>query len=175
MNLKWILCPYFVHVSLSPQYDSLYSQKKVMKKLLTLSLFTFALSTLLLTSCNKYEEGSNFSLISKTSRMVNNWEMTKLEQTNGTATADITSTVDYIELDMNEDNTYEKRTALTILVQIINVETGTWAFNNDKTQVLLNASDGTTTTCDIIKLKKDELKISYSENSILSTIEMETK
>jgi hypothetical protein len=107
--------------------------------------------------------------------MINNWEMTKLEQTSGIATADVTSTVDYIELDMNEDNTFEMRTALTILVQIISVETGTWAFNDDKTQVLLTLENGSVRTCNIIKLKKDELKISYTENAITNTIEMETK
>ena len=146
-----------------------------MKKLLAFGLFAFALSALTLTSCNKYEEGSNVSFISKNSRMINNWEMTKLEQTSGIATADVTSTVDYIELDMNEDNTFEMRTALTILVQIISVETGTWAFNDDKTQVLLTLENGSVRTCNIIKLKKDELKISYTENAITNTIEMETK
>jgi hypothetical protein len=146
-----------------------------MKKLLAFGLFAFALSALTLTSCNKYEEGANFSFISKNSRMINNWEMTKLEQTSGIATADVTSTVDYIELDMNEDNTFEMRTALTILVQIISVETGTWAFNDDKTQVLLTLENGSVRTCNIIKLKKDELKISYTENAITNTIEMETK
>jgi hypothetical protein len=154
---------------------AIFTKKRVMKKLLAFGLFAFALSALTLTSCNKYEEGSNFSFISKNSRMINNWEMTKLEQTSGIATADVTSTVDYIELDMNEDNTFEMRTALTILVQIISVETGTWAFNDDKTQVLLTLENGSVRTCNIIKLKKDELKISYTENAITNTIEMETK
>jgi len=49
-----------------------------MKKTSKFSLFVMVLSAVILSSCSKYEEGPNFSLASKESRMSREW---KLEST----------------------------------------------------------------------------------------------
>lgn len=51
-----------------------------MKKTLFFIVLTLIVATTFLSSCSKYDEGSNFTLLSKKSRMVNNWHLMSISQ-----------------------------------------------------------------------------------------------
>lgn len=127
-----------------------------MKKLIiyTFSLFLLSASV---TSCSKYEEGPNFTLSSKKSRLVGDWKLVKLTE-NGT---DVSLTNYTGTTSIKDDGTYTaKITYTTFGIPISFDSDGKWEFNGDKTKVLFTETGETTSTgLTIVKLASKELKL----------------
>ncbi len=132
----------------------------------TSALLMFALAMVAVTSCNKYEEGSNFSLLSAKARLVNDWKVQKVTyQSGGYATYAYPNMTTSIK----KDNTYLSKVYSGSGSYEVN---GVWSFNSDKTQVTFVESDGDTSIYTIIKLKDKELTLQMVEGSITTTIEL---
>lgn len=114
-----------------------------------------AILAIIAVSCDKYEEGSNFSLLSAKNRLVNSWSLTKITLTSGSVSSESTSDEQIITFENN--NTYVSQGNFSGF----NVEeNGVWNFNNDKTELTTNDGNGNVTTFKILKLKNDELALS---------------
>jgi hypothetical protein len=98
-----------------------------------------ALSLIFLTpSCSKYPNGSKFTLLTKTNRVVNDWKLTSY-MINGN---EFIESQPEISLVIEKDGTYSWTATQTVLGQIQSeFEHGTWSFNDDKTSLLI-LSDG---------------------------------
>lgn len=116
----------------------------------------FAFIILSLGSCSKYDEGSA-SLSSKKSRLVNNWTTVSITA-NG---FDITALKTITGVDIYSNNTF------TVYGEVNGVVTSSnaiWAFDSNKTHVLVTNGDGSIDTYEIIKLEKDSLKLRIVNN-----------
>lgn len=114
-----------------------------------------AILAIIAVSCDKYEEGSNFSLLSAKNRLVNSWSLAKITLTSGSVSSESTSDEQIITFENN--NTYVSQGNFSGF----NVEeNGVWNFNNDKTELTTNDGNGNVTTFKILKLKNDELALS---------------
>jgi hypothetical protein len=115
-------------------------------------IIVFSLLFVLLGACNKYEEGSNFSLLSAKNRLVNNWKLTKYEV--GGVNQPINNNTG-LEMDFYNDNTF-KRTWVIGGWQV--PENGDWAFVDGKRKITLKKSDGTLELYTIVQLKSKDFK-----------------
>lgn len=137
-----------------------------MKKSMTFKVFAFALVALMVASCSKYDEGSNFSFISKKSRVANTWEVSSLTA-NG---IDITSLSPVDQIVSTQEGVWTTTYTVGGLT-----DAGTWVFNDDNTTITIVDNIGTTTWT-IIKLKKDEMKLSSVDSNGLTIVtELVTK
>ena len=121
----------------------------------------------LVSSCNKYEEGPSFSLLSAKMRITGDWTATAMTVDN--QDTDLTN-ID-ISVSINNDGTYALETVTTIVVGSLSSsytssEAGTWEFNSDKTSVLMMA-DGSSTAyqATILKLENKEMKLRTVDGS----------
>lgn len=105
-------------------------------------------------SCNKYEEGSNFSILTAKARLVNTWTLDKVTVTNGSVSSETTN--NDVTLIIKKDGSY---TSYGTYWGFTFSDDGTWEFNSDKTAVLFTNSNGDVTTNTIIKLKNKELSL----------------
>lgn len=130
-----------------------------MKRFLGFSLIAMiAMTTMVTTSCSKYEEGSKFTLLSKKARLVNVWTLTGATS-DGT---DVMSFMPAVKLDIKKDDTY----ALSFTISgLTTTETGTWAFSSDKANVILTAADNSVVTWKILMLKNKDLKVQDADNT----------
>jgi len=139
-----------------------------MKKITFLGFAIALASATILTSCNKYEEGSNFSLISKKNRVVNDWSLSTVEDSNGTSVdlSGITTTAS-----IKKDGSYTTTSSFSILGQTItDTENGTWSFTDDKTGLTFtDDATSTASTSTIVKLTNGELKLRDEETKYVST------
>jgi hypothetical protein len=128
------------------------------KLLLTFSVF----AALVLSSCGKYEEGPKFTLESKKSRLVGNWNVTSVKK-NGVEQSLPGTTVEY---DIKEDGTYIQRLVVTVFGQnFTDSKAGTWKFSPDKNFLLTKEIvSGNEANWRIIKLSKQELKFRNISN-----------
>ena len=133
----------------------------LMNKYLVLALIFFSVLSLIvattfLSSCSKYDEGSKFTLLTKKSRMVNNWHLTSITQDG------VSLNMSGILLDLNlmKDGSATTTLSYTVLGQTFtDVTNGTWEFNDDKSKLVLTETGATITDeYTILKLTKDELK-----------------
>ena len=94
-----------------------------------------ALSLIFLTpSCSKYPNGSKFTLLTKSNRMVNDWKLTSY-MINGN---EFIESQPEISLVIEKDGTYSWTATQTVLGQIQSeFEHGTWSFNDDKTSLMI--------------------------------------
>ena len=134
-----------------------------MKRLFFIGLATLAVSSATLTSCGKYEEGPSLALSSKTSRLAGSWELTA-QTTNGVADAltGLTQT-----MTISKEGTYSTLISYSYMgFNYTNDFTGTWAFSEDKTQ-LITTVDGLTgtDTQTIVRLAGKELKLKTVDGS----------
>ena len=136
--------------------------KLIMK---TSAMLMFALTLVAISSCNKYEEGSNFSVLSAKARLVNNWKVVKATYENSGFS---TTSTPNMTVAIKKDNTYI--TTVTSGSSSYSVN-GTWVLNTDKTQVTFVESDGDTSIYTIVKLKNKELTLRIVEGSTTTTIE----
>ena len=121
------------------------------------TLFFLLLTALTFSSCSKYEEGSKFTLLTKKQRMVNDWKMKQLTA-NGD---DITSLNIITEVDIRDNGT------ITVRGKFLGISTsdnGSWAFDNDKSHLLITSQDGSVDNYEIIRLKDKELKVKITTN-----------
>lgn len=127
-----------------------------MKKIIFFSVLSLIVATTFLSSCSKYDEGSKFTLLTKKSRMVNNWHLTSISQ-DGAAL-----NMSGIQLDMNlmKDGSATTTLSYTVLGQTFtDVTNGTWEFNDDKSKLVLTETGASVTDeYTILKLTKDEMK-----------------
>ena len=127
-----------------------------MKKTIFFSVLSLIVATTFLSSCSKYDEGSNFTLLTKKSRMVNNWHLTSITQDG------VSLNMSGILLDLNlmKDGSATTTLSYTVLGQTFTDETnGAWEFNDDKSKLVLTETGATITDeYTILKLTKDELK-----------------
>ncbi|GAB5417344.1 MAG: hypothetical protein Crog4KO_29260 [Crocinitomicaceae bacterium] len=124
--------------------------------LLTL-LFVFA-------ACNRYEEGSNFSLISAKARLANTWTISNITYTSGGNTTTITGTTGTMTI--SKDGTWNSTTTYTVFgSQQTDTDSGTWTFSDDKTQVTFVDSNGDANISTIIKLKNKELTLTNTDDN----------
>ena len=131
-----------------------------MKKSFFYTSFAVLSLVFVLASCNKYEEGANFSLRSAKARLVNTWTLQKTITTVGTLTSESTS--DNVTMDIKKDGTYAlSGTYFGFTV----TDNGTWEFNSDKTGLVTTDSNGNTTTATIIKLKNKEFVLQNIDGS----------
>lgn len=102
-------------------------------KFLILPLIALSL-IFLMPSCSKYPNGSKFTLLTKTNRMVNDWKLTSY-MINGNEFID---NQPEISLVIEKDGTYSWTATQTVLGQIQSeFEHGTWSFNDDKTSLMM--------------------------------------
>ena len=121
----------------------------------------------LVSSCNKYEEGPSFSLLSAKMRITGDWTATAMTVNN--EDTDLTN-ID-ITVSINNDGTYAAETVTTIVVGSLSssyttTEVGTWDFNSDKTSVLMMVDgESNATEATILKLENKEMKLRTVSNS----------
>ena len=128
-----------------------------MKKLFFIGLATLAVSSATLTSCGKYEEGPGFALSSKTARLTGSWKLTA-QTTNGVADA-LTGLTQTMEI--TKDGKYSVLISYSYMgFNYTNDFTGTWAFSDDKLN-LITTVDGLTgsDSQEILRLAGKELKL----------------
>ena len=117
----------------------------------------FVLIALTFSACSKYDEGKA-SLASKKSRLVNNWTMVKLTA-NG---FDVTSFKLITGVDIRDNNTF------TVYGEAGGTPTSSssvWAFDKDKSHVLVTNGDGSVDSYEIIRLEKDALKLQIVDDN----------
>jgi hypothetical protein len=111
-------------------------------------------TAVVVSSCGKYEDGPNFSLLSKKSRVVGTWDMKTLTDSQTGATDNFCQNGAYcVEITMDKDN---KLTQKISDGSYSYTYTGTWDFNDDKTQ-LTWTTPSYTTSYEIKRLTNKEL------------------
>ena len=126
-----------------------------MKKLLIYFLL-LTISTVIISACGKYEEGPGISFLTKKNRITNTWNLTS-RTTNGSTTNLSNQTWEVV---IKDDDTYTSK-ATILGVPFFN-EIGAWKFSDDKLDLLTTpASSANTVSWEIVRLKKDELKLRY--------------
>ena len=116
----------------------------------------FLISIFVLGACSKYEEGGP-SLASKKSRLVNHWKTQQITADG----VDVTSWNLITEVIIRDNNT------ITVIGSPFGIPTssdGAWAFNGDKSAVLVTNNDGSVDHYEIVMLQKDESKFRIENN-----------
>lgn len=134
-----------------------------MKKTLFFSVLSLIVATTFLSSCSKYDEGSKFTLLSKNSRMVNDWHL--ISQTENGFALNLSGVSWHLTL--SKDGTAKTTFSYTIAGQTLTNEiNGEWLFNNDKSKlILVDSSNNTSEEYTIIKLSNSELKVQQIDPS----------
>ena len=128
-----------------------------MKKIIIYSFLFISLGAGF-SSCGKYEEGPNFTLLSKKARITNTWKFTSQTQNGIDVTPDPMSYS--LTKTLKKDGTLDAD--LTIFSQPF-TSSGSWAFSDDKEDLILTDPTGTQ-TYEILKLTNSELKVSNIQN-----------
>ncbi len=136
-----------------------------MKKVFGILMIVAA--TMTISSCAKYDEGSNFTLLSAKSRVINVWTVSAWTA-NGN---DIMSFNAVDQIDVKKDNTV----AVTTTVLGTVTDNGTWVLSDDKATLTFTDSAGDATAYTILKLTKDEMKLSNTSNSVEYIMTLVTK
>ena len=136
-----------------------------MKKVFGILMIVAA--TMTISSCAKYDEGSNFTLLSAKSRVVNVWKVSAWTA-NGN---DIMSFNVVDQIDVQKDNIV----TVTSTVFGTTTDTGTWVLSDDKATLTFTDSAGDATAYTILKLTKDEMKLSNTSNSVEYIMTLVTK
>jgi hypothetical protein len=120
-------------------------------------------TAVVVSGCGKYEDGPNFSLLSKKSRVVGTWDMKSLTDSQTGVTDNFCQNGAYcVEITMDKDN---KLTQKISDGSYSYTYTGTWDFNDDKTQ-LIWTTPSYTTSYEIKRLTNKEL---WLDDDITST------
>lgn len=123
-----------------------------MKKSTFFKLLPVLFLALIFTSCDKYEDGGNFSVLTAKMRITNDWTSTALTVQIGS----VANTSNEEVLSIKEDGSF--KTTGSIL-GITFTKEGTWEFNDDKTEITFTDDNGGVETWTITKLKNNELKL----------------
>ena len=106
-------------------------------------------------------------MLSKKSRVVNNWKVIS-------ATAygeDYTASYPIKEIDITKDGKFKE---LIYNDGQLNYFTRAWVFNDDKTELIVTIGNSTN-ILEILKLEKDEMKIRHKSPNSELTLELVTK
>jgi hypothetical protein len=123
-----------------------------MKKNILKATALVVLSIFVLTSCNKYEDGPKFSLLTKKARLSGEWVVESITYNS----TDVTSS--YLEilganfvLEIDKKGTYK--------TEGLDPDSGTWSLGEDKDdiRILSSTSGSTEDTYRILKLKNKNL------------------
>ncbi|MCR9171035.1 MAG: copper resistance protein NlpE N-terminal domain-containing protein [bacterium] len=135
-----------------------------MKKSTLLKAFGLLSLLFVFAACNKYEEGSNFSLLTAKARISNTWTISQITFTSGSSSTTDTSTTGTVIV--NKDGTWSSTITYQVFGQpVTSTDSGTWQFNDDKTQVIMTDDSGDVTTATIIKLKNKELSLETTDSN----------
>ena len=128
-----------------------------MKNIALLSLFV----VLFLTSCNKYSEGPNFSLLTRKARITNDWILESYTK-DGTELYDGSYE---LNLSIESDGTYSKSQITSSLGQLQSETThGTWEFENSQSEIVLLENGFTIgESYEIIMLKNKNIKLRQTD------------
>ena len=128
-----------------------------MKKIIIYSFLFISLGAGF-SSCEKYEEGPNFTFLSKKARITNTWKFTS-QTTNG---IDVTpDPMSYsLTMTLKKDGTFDAD--YTIFSQPF-TSSGSWAFSDDKEDLILSDPTGVQIS-EILKLTNSELKLRNIQN-----------
>ena len=134
-----------------------------MKKTLFFSVLSLIVATTFLSSCSKYDEGSKFTLLSKKSRMVNDWHL--MSKSVGAFEINLSGISKHLKL--SKDGSLEYTETFIVLGQTYEEITyGTWEFSDDKSKLVLQETGGTITgEYTILKLTSSELKVQQIDSS----------
>jgi hypothetical protein len=114
------------------------------------------LAGLLFSSCGKYDEGPNFSLRSKKSRLVNVWVIDKVIQDGEDVTEMIKESNPNYSMDIRKDNTVIITQYDEDLGQMVENK-GKWEFSKDKEEVEFSDDEtGQISTEEILRLTNNE-------------------
>lgn len=138
-----------------------------MKKSIYFAAFALLSVMFVFSSCNRYDEGANFSLLTAKARLVNTWTMASSSYESGGNTTTNTGFSEVIVI-FSKDNSYSYTGKY---LGFPFSEAGNWAFNSDKTSVIMTEDNGDVETWKLIKLKNKELKVSTPLNNGTLTFE----
>ncbi len=128
-----------------------------MKTTIKTVLLTAIVLAFVLPSCKKYEEGPLISLSSAKSRVVNVWKMEKVWVNSSEITNSWSTLWPSFSMELKNDDTY------ILTWSPLVVENGTWTFDNPKERIITTATaSASSTVYTIIRLKKDEMWVTYS-------------
>ncbi len=113
------------------------------------------LSALIITSCNKYDDGPAISLKSRTERVANTWEVEEAMNDGN----DVSSDFDQYQLTMLSDGDATLVALYSIGDLSFEFETdGTWEFQDNQEKIFLDfENDDADRTFVILRLMEDEL------------------
>jgi hypothetical protein len=125
---------------------------------------------LVLNSCKKYEEGPVFSLASKKSRVVNVWKLEKMLVNNTDATSLFLLIAPAYTVEFEKNNTY------TITWTQNSEETGVWAFDGARDNLVLTPSHANNISeWRILRLKSNELWAEYHDGNDTMEVHLVSK
>ena len=112
-----------------------------------------------LTACGKYEDGPNFSLLTKKQRLTGDWEVEKLID----GGVNLISNGYDIEMEFDKDGDFEISSSYNITeygytYSGTNTVEGEWEFSSDKEEIELNFDDGDYQEIEITRLTNKELE-----------------
>lgn len=127
----------------------------------SLGLFVLTLGLSGLTSCNKYEEGPQFSFLPAKNRLARTWRLTDVTK-NGNSFMNSNYTLD-VTFGKNGSVNGKEVTSVNGS-SITNSYVGNWEFNGDKTHLLVK-KDGENDFRDneILELRNSDLKLRYTD------------
>ena len=118
------------------------------------------LGSILFTSCKKYEDGPTISLLTRKTRMVNEWVIEKATDEKGN---DVTSYWQGANplLSIKKDKTYSSTIILGVILS------GIWDFSNKDEDVVFSQSSpyANSTTYKILRLKDKELWLRETDST----------
>jgi hypothetical protein len=131
-----------------------------MKTTLKTACIAILLMIIVMPACQKYDDGPFLSLASAKSRAVNTWKMDRA-YSNG---SDVTSYFNLLwpsfTIELRKDDNYVTTWSSAI------AESGTWTFDNPKENIITTpAGSVITTTWNILKLKKDEMWVKFTDGT----------
>jgi hypothetical protein len=126
------------------------------------NIFVLVMFGMLVASCGKYEEGPNFTLLTKKQRVSGTWEL--VESTSNGTPVDLSQvTTKYI---MSKDGSYAFSSSIIVFGFPVPLnETGSWTFSEDKLQLVFAPDNSQTVNkVSILRLTNKELKTTYVDN-----------
>jgi len=136
-----------------------------MKKFIICGLIALSAISVTITSCNKYEDGPKFSLLTKKMRITGDWTATESIYTT-TSGSSTTSTISGVTLSIEKDGTYKE-------TDPSGSDSGTWRLGEDKDDLLTTSSapGSVEEGARILKLKSKELwlRITLSNGDKIET------
>lgn len=133
-----------------------------MKRRSKTALYSLAFLALAFTACSKYAEGSDFTLLTKKARMVNEWTL-ESTQLNNVVYTESSSLVR--KCTFNSDGSYMQTISSAAIGSSVLNTSGKWAFSSDKLKLVLTESvnNNYSTEFIIVALKNKELKLKETQ------------